>query len=52
MDVKDAYLNAPLDEDIYMQQPAGFNEKGKESFVCLLQKSLYSLKQAGRLWYE
>ena len=52
MDVKDAYLNAPLDEEIYMQQPDGFSEEGKESYVCLLQKSLYGLKQAGRLWYE
>ena len=52
MDVKDAYLNAPIDEVIYMQQPLGFLEKGKETYVCLLQKSLYGLRQAGHLWYE
>ena len=52
MDVKDAYLNAPLDEEIYIQQPDGFSQEGKELHVCLLQKSLYGLKQASRLWYE
>ena len=52
MDVKDAYLNAPLDKEIYMQQPDGFSEEGKESHICLLQKSLYRLKQASHLWYE
>jgi Reverse transcriptase (RNA-dependent DNA polymerase) len=50
MDVKSAYLNGDLDEIIYMRQPEGFVKAGQEDKVCLLQKSLYGLKQAGRTW--
>jgi hypothetical protein len=50
MDVKSAYLNGTLEETIYMRQPEGFVEKGKENYVCLLMKGLYGLKQAGRCW--
>ena len=52
MDVKTAYLNAPIDCDIYMQQPEGFTQLGSngESLVCKLKKSLYGLKQSGRNW--
>lgn len=50
MDVKSAYLNGKLEETIYMRQPEGFVEKGKERLVCLLKKGLYGLKQAGRCW--
>lgn len=50
MDVRSAYLNGDLDEEIYMKQPTGYVEEGKESCVCRLKKGLYGLKQAGRLW--
>jgi len=52
MDVKTAYLNAPIDCDIYMEQPEGFKKVGKngEKLVCKLKKSLYGLKQSGRNW--
>ena len=52
MDVKMAYLNAPIDCDIYIQQPEGFEKIGKngETLVCKLKKSLYGLKQSGRNW--
>ncbi|MDB5910380.1 MAG: uncharacterized protein JWP34_4494, partial [Massilia sp.] len=50
MDVKSAYLNGDLEETIYMRQPEGFVVAGQEDKVCLLQKSLYGLKQAGRMW--
>ena len=46
MDVKTAFLNGDLDEEIYMEQPEGFATPGRERKVCRLVKSLYGLKQA------
>ncbi|RVW91271.1 Retrovirus-related Pol polyprotein from transposon TNT 1-94 [Vitis vinifera] len=51
MDVKTAFLNGDLDEDVNMEQPTGFTEVGKEHLVCKLNKSIYGLKQASRQWY-
>ena len=52
MDVKTAFLNGDLKENVFMSQPEGFVVKGKEQKVCKLVKSLYGLKQAPRAWYE
>ena len=51
-DYSTAYLNAPLDTFILMEQPKGFEEKGPngEEMVCLLQRAIYGLPQSGRLW--
>ena len=51
MDIKSAYLNGSITEDIYMRQPKGYKEHGKEAMVAKLRKGLYSLKQAGHEWY-
>ena len=52
MDVKTAFLNEDLEEEIYMDQPEGFVEPGQKSKVCKLTKSLYGLKRALKQWHE
>ncbi|RVW21330.1 Retrovirus-related Pol polyprotein from transposon RE1 [Vitis vinifera] len=52
LDVKSAFLNGYLQEEIYVEQPEGFQVKGQEEKVYLLKKALYGLKQAPRAWYS
>ncbi|KAK8685928.1 hypothetical protein V6N13_124959 [Hibiscus sabdariffa] len=50
MDVKTAFLNGKLEEDVYMTQPEGFVTPENARKVCKLQRSIYGLKQASRSW--
>ena len=51
MDVKLAFLNGQLKEEVYIEQPEGFPLIEEKDMICRLKKSLYGLKQAPRTWY-
>ena len=50
MDVKTTFLNGVV-EEVYVEQPQGFETHYRETHVCKLKKALYGLKQAPRMWY-
>lgn len=52
MDVKTAFLNGKIEEEVYIEQPEGFITHDKDRYVYKLKKALYGLKQAPRAWYE
>jgi len=50
MDVKTTFLNSVIEEEVYIEQPEGFETFNRESHVCRLKRALYGLKQASRAW--
>jgi hypothetical protein len=52
MEVKSAFLNGPIKEEVYVEQPLGFEDSEYPNHVYKLSKVLYGLKQAPRAWYE
>ena len=51
MDVKSAFINGNLEEEVYIEKPEGFQLTDKGNYVCKVKKSLYVLKQAPIAWY-
>ncbi|GKA78490.1 retrovirus-related pol polyprotein from transposon TNT 1-94 [Tanacetum coccineum] len=52
MDVKSAFLNGFINEEVYVAQPPGFIDFAKSNYVYRLKKTLYGLKQAPKAWYD
>ena len=52
MDVKTAFLHGVIKEEVYVEQPLGFEVQNRDTQVCRLKKALYGLKQAPTAWYE
>ena len=52
MDVKTAFLNGVVEEEVYVEQPLGFETHDRETHVCRLNKALYGLKQSPKTWYN
>jgi hypothetical protein len=52
MDVKTTFLNGAIEEEVYIEQPQGFEVHSRETHVFVLKKALYGLKQAPRAWYD
>jgi len=51
MDLKTTFLNNVIEEEVYIEQPKGFETFNRESHVCRFKQALYGLKQAPRAWY-
>ena len=52
IDVKNAFLNGILKEEVFMEQPHGFKDNVNPDYVCKLKRGLYGLKQSPRIWFE
>ena len=51
MDFKTSFLNGVVEEEVYVEQPLGFETRDMETHVCKLKKAMYGLKQARKTWY-
>jgi hypothetical protein len=51
MDVESSFLNQNMEEEVYIEQPEGFQLSDNEDYICRLKKELYGIKQAPRAWY-
>ena len=51
MDVKTSFLNGVVEDEVYVEQPLGFETHDQQSHVCRWKKALYRLKQVPRTWY-
>jgi hypothetical protein len=52
MEIKSSFMNGELEEEVYIEQPKGFQLSENVDYVCKLKKALYGLKQAPRAWYS
>ena len=52
MDVKTAFLNEVIEEEVYIEHPEGCDVENRETHVCRLYRAIYGLKQAPRAWYS
>ena len=52
MDVKTVVLHGAIKEEVYVEQPLGFEVQDQDTHVCRLKKALYGLKESPRAWYE
>jgi hypothetical protein len=51
MDVKTTFLNGVIEEEVYIEQPQGFEVEDRKTHICRLKKFMYGLKQDPRSWY-